>query len=57
MLARDVFMSPLDRFRMQESVALGHRVKRKHSQESVEVLGKAVGRSVGPPHMGGGPLV
>lgn len=38
MLVREVFVSPLNHFRTR--VALGHRVKRKHSQESVESLAK-----------------
>lgn len=41
MLVREVFISPLNHFIMHEEfVALGHGVKRKHSQESVESLAK-----------------
>lgn len=40
MSVREVFISPPSHFIMLESMVLGHRVRRRHSQESVESLAK-----------------
>lgn len=39
-LGRKVFISPPSHFIMLEFMVLGHRVRRRHSQESVESLAK-----------------